>query len=131
MRDFPQDRRREEALYRLAESYRNLNRATDALAAYTYQVESYPDGPLYMTAQLRRGAILVDKGRFTQSLKPLQIVATKGSGDLQQAANFLLGRAYLALKKEPRGRAALPGPGRPATAGKICRRRGPDAGGTR
>ena len=44
VRDFPQDRRREEALYRLAESYRNLGRTDDALAAYTFQVETYPDG---------------------------------------------------------------------------------------
>jgi TolA-binding protein len=33
VRDFPQDRRREEALYRLAESYRSLGRTDDALAA--------------------------------------------------------------------------------------------------
>jgi TolA-binding protein len=105
--DFPEDRRREEALYRLAESYRNLNRATDALAAYTYQVQSYPEGPLRINAELRRGAIMVDKGRLTASLTPLKLVADKGDGDLQQAAKYLMGRALLALKREPESRVVL------------------------
>jgi TolA-binding protein len=106
---FPQDRRREEALYRLAESYRNLGRTDDALAAYTFQVQTYPDGPLRVNGELRRGAILFDAGKFSDAISPLQIVVDKGDGELQQIGKYLLGRSLLATQKEPDGRALLQG----------------------
>jgi tetratricopeptide (TPR) repeat protein len=109
VRDFPQDRRREEALYRLAESYRNLGRTDDALAAYTFQVGAYPDGPLRVNGELQRGAILFDKGRLADAIAPLQFVADKGDGELQAAAKYLLGRSLLATQKEIDGRALLEG----------------------
>jgi TolA-binding protein len=109
VRDFPDDRRREEAVYRLAESYRNLGRNDDALAAYTYQVQTYPDGPLRINGELRRGAILFDAGKFTDAIAPLQIVSDKGDGELQQVAKYLLGRSLLATQKEIDGRAILQG----------------------
>ncbi len=105
--DFPQSNRREEALYRLAESYRALGHTSDALAAYTYQVQNYPDGPLRINGELRRGAILFDQGKFADAITPLQMVSTKADGELQQAANDLLGRSYLATQKEADGRALL------------------------
>lgn len=104
---YPQDRHREEALYRLAESYRSLGRTDDALAAYTYLVQNYPEGPLRMSGELRRGAILFDSGKFTDAIVPLQLVSTKATGEIQQAANDLLGRCYLATQKEADGRALL------------------------
>jgi len=107
--DFPQDRRREEALYRLAESYRNLGRTDDALAAYTYQVQTYPDGPLRINGELRRGAILFDTGKFADATTPLQLVVDKGDGELQEAAKYLLGRCFLSQQKEPDGRTLLQG----------------------
>ena len=107
MRDFPEDRRREEALYRLAESYRQLGRGDDALAAYSYQVQAYPDGPLRVSAELRRGAILYDAGKFADAVAPLQFVVDKDSGAMQESAKFLLGRALLATGKEADGRALL------------------------
>jgi len=109
VRDFPQDRRREEAFYRLAESYRNLGHTDDALAAYTFQVQTYPDGPLRISGELRRGAILFDAGKFTDATVPLQFVADKGSGELQETAKYLLGRSFLATQKEADGRALLQG----------------------
>ncbi len=107
LRDFPQDRRREEALYRLAESYRQLGRNDDALAAYSYQVQAYPDGPLLLSADLRRGALLFNSGKAADAIAPLQQVADHGDGELQEAAKYLLGRALLATQKEPDGRAQL------------------------
>jgi TolA-binding protein/predicted negative regulator of RcsB-dependent stress response len=109
VRDFPDDRRREEALYRLAESYRNLGRSDDALAAYTYQVQTYPDGPLRINGELRRGAILFDAGKFSDALDPLKYVVSKGDGQLQEAAKFLLGRSLLATQSEADGRTQLQG----------------------
>jgi TolA-binding protein len=105
--DFPQDRRREEALYRLAESYRDLGRTADALAAYTFEVQAYPEGPLRVSAQLRRGAILYDQNKFADAIPALQEVVARGDGDLQAAASYLLGRAYLATQKENEGRGLL------------------------
>jgi tetratricopeptide (TPR) repeat protein len=109
VRDFPQDRRREEALYRLAESYRSLGRTDDALAAYTFQVQTYPDGPLRINGELRRGAILFDEGKFADAIAPLQVVADKGDGELQQLGKYLLGRSLLATQKEADGRTLLQG----------------------
>jgi len=108
-RDFPQDRHREEALYRLGESYRNLKRPDDALAAYTFQVETYPEGALRVSAELRRGAILFDAGKFTDAIAPLQIVVDKGDGESRQLGKYLLGRSLLSTQKEADGRAILQG----------------------
>ncbi len=107
--NFPQDRHREEALYRLAESYRNLKRTDDALAAYTFQVQNYPDGLLRVNGELQRGAILFDQGKFAEAIAPLQFVADKGDGELQSAAKYFLGRSLLATQKEADGRALLQG----------------------
>jgi TolA-binding protein len=109
IRDFPADRRREEALYRLAESYRNLGRLDDALAAYTFEVKMYPDGPLRLSAELRRGVILFDAGKLADAMAPLQMVVTNGAGESQEAAKYLLGRAFLATQKEADGRTLLQG----------------------
>jgi TolA-binding protein len=109
VRGFPQDRRVEEALFHLAESYRNLNRTDDALAAYAYQVQHFPDGPFRANAELRRGAILFDQHKFTDAIPCLQFAADKSQGELQQAAKYLLGRVDLATRKEPDGRALLQG----------------------
>jgi len=100
--DFPQDRHREEALYRLADSYRALGHNDDALAAYTFQVQTYPEGPLRNSGELRRGAILFDSGKIADALVPLQFVADKGDGELQDIAKYLLGRGLIATGKEPK-----------------------------
>jgi len=120
VRDFPSDRRREEALFRLAESYRNLGRTDDALAAYTYQVQTYPDGPLRVNGEMQRGAILFDAGKFADAVAPLQLVVDKGDGALQQVAKYLLGRSLLATQKEMDGRALLEGLARQQPPGKFA-----------
>jgi tetratricopeptide (TPR) repeat protein len=105
--DFPSDRHREEALFRLASSYQKLGRGDDALAAYTFQVETYPDGPLRLNGELQRGALLFDAGKFSDATAPLEIVANQGDGQLQEAAKYLLGRSFLVVQKEADGRVLL------------------------
>jgi tetratricopeptide (TPR) repeat protein len=105
--DFPQDRHREEALYRLAESYRILKHTDDALQAYAYQVENYPDGLFRVDAEMQRGAIQFDAQKYGDAIPPLQYVSEKDDGALHLAANYLLGRAFLLTQKEPQGRALL------------------------
>jgi len=106
---FPTDRRMEEALFHLAESYRELGRTSDALAAYTYQVTHFTDGPFRGNAELQRGAILFDQGKLTDAVAPLQYAFDHGEGVLKEDAEFLLARAFLATQKEPAGRALLQG----------------------
>ena len=72
VRTFPGDRRVEEAVFHLAESYRELGRTRDALAAYTYQVGRFPEGPFRVNAELQRGAILFDQGKPADAVPPLQ-----------------------------------------------------------
>jgi tetratricopeptide (TPR) repeat protein len=105
--DFPQDRHREEALYRLADSYRVLKHTDDALQAYAYQVENYPNGLCRVDAEMQRGAIQFDAQKYADAIPPLQYVSEKGDGALQLAANYLLGRAFLQTQREPQGRALL------------------------
>jgi TolA-binding protein len=105
--DFPQDRHREEALYRLAECYRILKRPDDALQAYAFQVQNYPDGLFRVDAEMQRGAIQFDAQKYDDAIPPLQYVSEKGDGALQLAANYLLGRSFLLTQKEPQGRALL------------------------
>lgn len=104
---FPADRRIEEALFHLAESYRQLGRTSDALAAYTYQVGRFPQGPFRGNAELRRGAILFDQQKYADAVEPLQYAFDHGEGVLKEDAEYLLGRAFLATQKEPAGRALL------------------------
>jgi len=106
---FPADRRVEEALFHLAESYRELGRTKDALAAYTYQVGHFPQGPFRINAELQRGAILFDQGKLADAIGPLQFALDHGDGVLKEDAQYLLGRAFLATQKEPAGRALLQG----------------------
>ena len=73
--DFPQDRHREEALYRLAESYRNLGRTDDALAAYTFQVQNYPDGlAARRMPSCSAARFFSTAGKFADAIPPLQFV---------------------------------------------------------
>jgi TolA-binding protein len=117
--DFPQDRHREEALYRLAESYRLLKRNDDALQAYAYQAEAYPDGLFRVDAEMQRGALLFDAQKYDEAIPPLQYVSEKDDGALQLAANYLLGRAFLLTQKEPQGRALLQAMADAAPANKF------------
>ena len=105
--NFPQDRRREEAIYRLAESYRLLGHNDDAMAAYTYQVKQYPEGPLRINGELWRGVILFGASDYADAIPSLQLVAEKGDGELQQTAKYVLGRSLLATQKEADGRTML------------------------
>ena len=107
VRTFPADRRVEEALFHLAESYRELGRTKDALAAYTYQTGHFPDGPFRTNAELQRGAILFDQGQLPDAIEPLQYAFGHGEGVLKEDAQYLLGRAFLATQKEPAGRSLL------------------------
>jgi TolA-binding protein len=107
VRTFPADRRVEEALFHLAESYRELGRTHDAFAAYTYQVGHFPEGPFRANAEVQRGAILYDQGKLADAVAPLQYAFDHGEGVLKEDAEFLLGRAFLATQKEPAGRALL------------------------
>jgi TolA-binding protein len=109
VRTFPSDRRVEEALFHLAESYRELGRTHDALAAYTYQVGRFPEGPFRANAEVQRGAMLYDQGKLADAVAPLQYAFDHGEGVLKEDAEFLLGRAFLATQKEPAGRALLQG----------------------
>jgi TolA-binding protein len=107
VRAFPADRRVEEALFHLAESYRQLGRTRDALAAYTYQVEHFPQGPFRTDAELQRGAILFDQKKEADAIAPLQYAYDHGDGVLKQDAEYLLARAFLATQKETAGLALL------------------------
>jgi TolA-binding protein len=110
VRTFPGDRRVEEAVFHLAESYHELGRTRDALAAYTYQVGRFPEGPFRVNAELQRGAILFDQGRQADAIPALQYAFDHAEGGvLKDDAEFLLGRAFLATQKEPAGRALLQG----------------------
>ncbi len=104
---FPADRRVEEALFHLAESYRELGRTKDALAAYTYQVGHFPNGPFRTNAELQRGAILFDQNKLTDAVEPLQYAFGHGEGVLKEDAQYLLARAFLATQKEAAGRSLL------------------------
>lgn len=105
--DFPNSNRREEALYRLGEAYRLLGRTDDALAAYAFQANAYPDGPFRNNGDIERGVLLFQANRFADAIDPLTHVATKGQGALQEAAKYMLGRSLLSTQKETEGRAQL------------------------
>ena len=77
---FPATGARRRPLFHLAESYRELGRTKDALAAYTYQVGRFEQGPFRTNAELQRGAILFDQGKLADAVTPLQYVLRSRRG---------------------------------------------------
>lgn len=106
---FPTARRREEALYRLAECYRLLGRGKDALAAYQYFLQAYPTSLLATNARLRVGHYLYQEGKYAESTALLEPVMTAEKVDptIKAAAQYLLALGQLQSGKDEAGIASM------------------------
>ncbi len=102
---FPTARRREEALYRLAECYRLLGRSKDAFAAYQYFLQAYPTSLLATNARLRVGHYLYQEGKYAESTATLQPVLTAEKVDptIKAAAQYLLALGQLQSGEDEAG----------------------------
>jgi len=125
VRDFPQDRCREEALYRLAESYRALTAPTTLWPPIRSRYRRNPDGRSASTGELRRGAISRWR-QFADAMAPLQIVRDKGDGECSRPRNICSDARLLATQKE-RPMACAPARLIDAQPPRICGQRGADA----
>ncbi len=73
--DFPGN---DQVLYQLAQAYERLTMVDESGAALTQLVTTYPDSPLYVEAQFRRGEILFVNGEYAESAQAFQSVVELG-----------------------------------------------------
>ncbi len=94
------DARREEVLYRIAESYRLLGRDDEAEAVYKLFADNFPSSLFLPTADYRRGEILYKQGKFAPALD-LFTAAQKGADAATlEAARFYAAATQLKLNQE-------------------------------
>jgi tetratricopeptide (TPR) repeat protein len=94
--------RREEALFRLGECYRLLQRPQDAQLAYAFILAQYPDGKFASSARARRGEILFQLQQYDEAIQVLASVLKT-----EPSAAYFTALAQLKTKKETEARAAL------------------------
>ncbi len=92
---YPSSGRREQILFQLGDCYRSLNLTKDALAAFDYQVKTYPDGPFRINAELFRGQILYNNHDLIGAQTAFQIVLDRGEGDFKTAATYFIAQCLL------------------------------------
>jgi tetratricopeptide (TPR) repeat protein len=107
IKTYPNDSRREEALYRLADCYRLLGKTGDALAAFNYFLEAYPSSLFGAAAGFRKGEILYQRGKFAEAIPPFSIARNNGDATTQQIAAYYIARCQLHTGETAEGQAAL------------------------
>ncbi len=94
------DARREQVLFRIAESYRVLGRDTEADAVYKMLVDSYPSSLSVPVAQYRRGEILFKRGQYVPALVLFQTAQVTTDDATRQAARYSIASCQMKLGQE-------------------------------
>ncbi|MEZ0295919.1 MAG: tetratricopeptide repeat protein, partial [Candidatus Methylacidiphilales bacterium] len=106
IRGYPRHGKREEALYRIAEAYREINRPADAMLAFEYLIQTFPNSVFTPAAQLRLGHMYYLKGTYDKAVA-LLTPALKGDASVRVPARYLLGLTLLNMGKYEDGRVVL------------------------
>jgi tetratricopeptide (TPR) repeat protein len=80
-------------------TYKRLNQADEAMAAYRATLAKYPDSPLADKARIRIGYIYEDAHQYPEAIQAYQELAARGSGDLSAEAQYLVGDCHLEQKR--------------------------------
>jgi tetratricopeptide (TPR) repeat protein len=100
-RQYPSFSKIEEVLYRIAECYRLLDRPQDAIAAFKFALEKYPDGIYTTPIHLRLAQLLISTGRQSEAITTLKALKDKPttSPETQHTITLTLAQAYLKQKQ--------------------------------
>ncbi|MCS7064066.1 MAG: tetratricopeptide repeat protein [Methylacidiphilales bacterium] len=96
-RQFPSFSKIEEVLYRIAECYRLLNRPNDALSAFKYSLEKYPDGIYSIPTYLRIAQLQIATAQTQEAIKTLIDLRQRPNlpPDTHHTTTLALAQAYL------------------------------------
>lgn len=104
---YPNDSRREESLYRVAECYRLLGRQDDAVAAYRFFLQTFPGSPFQATAQYYAGELLTELSRYDEASPLLEQSRHSSNKEIQTASSYYFAVCQLNLKQTDSGRKIL------------------------
>jgi TolA-binding protein len=107
VKNHPNDPRREEALFRIAECYRLLNQSRDAQAAYQHFIATCPGSLFRPLAQLRLGIQLAQSGAHAEAVPHLAVAMEKGDPATRVSAKYYLGYCHTQSGKASTGRVLL------------------------
>lgn len=98
---YPSFTKIEEVLYRIAECYRLLDRPQDAIAAFRYALEKYPDGIYTTPSHLRLAQLLITTGRYAEAITTLTALKQNPNTtpDIQSTITLTLAQAHLKQKQ--------------------------------
>lgn len=103
----PGNARCEEALFRVAECYRLLHKADDALAAYQFFNKTYPESILLPQTNYQAGQLLFEKKNYRDAIPHLETACAKGYLATKTMASYTLAQAYLQTGRGDDGRKLL------------------------
>jgi tetratricopeptide (TPR) repeat protein len=100
-RQYPSFSKIEEVLYRIAECYRLLDRPQDAIAAFKFALEKYPDGIYTTPIHLRLAQLFITTGRQSEAITTLKVLKEKPTttAEIQHTITLTLAQAYLKQKQ--------------------------------
>ncbi len=100
-RQYPSFTKIEEVLYRIAECYRLLNRPQDAIAAFKFALEKFPDGIYTTPIYLRLAQLLISTGKQAEAIATLKTLkdTTPTSSEIQHTITLTLAQAHLKQKQ--------------------------------
>ena len=96
LRDYPADKRCDEALFRLGECYRKEGKLAEALRTFDEHARRFGTGKNADRAALRRGQVLDELGKHAEAIAAFRkIMQSNAAPEFKQAAQYRLAKALL------------------------------------
>jgi len=100
LRDYPDDARCDEALFRLGECYRNDGKLDEALKVYQQHAQRFPTSANAARRDLRMGQALQGLGKLDEAIAAFRALTEGNAGaEFKEAARYQLARALLDAKQ--------------------------------
>ncbi len=96
LRDYPNDKRCNEVLFRLGECYRKNGKLKEALRTFEEHARRFPTGTNADRTALRTGQVLHELGKHAEAIAAFRkIVESKAAPEFREAARYRLAKALL------------------------------------
>ncbi len=96
LRDYPDDARCDEALYRLGECYRNDGKLDEALKTFREHARRFPTSTNADRTALRTGQVLDELGKHAEAIAVFRAIGqSDAAAEFKQAARYRLAKALL------------------------------------
>ena len=93
------DSRKEEALFRIGDCYRQLGRTAEALGVYALALKTYPDSIFASTTEFYVGQLNFQSNQNDLAMEAFKRSSNKGDAPTQDAARFYVAMCQMRLKQ--------------------------------